>query len=270
MTNKTELQVFENELFEVAVTLEDGVVLFDAEKVARCLGIGYEKSGKYYVRWNRVNEYLTSFATSGETSGKTVKNSPDVAKGSMIPEPMVYKLAFKASNEVAEQFQDWLAMEVIPTIRKTGGYVQEEREEEFVFKYFPSFSEEVKLAMVQDLMKSNKELQVKASGWDKFLNTSSTYTFEETAKLISTKAVDDGKEDFKITTPKLTKFLREQSVLCKDKSGTAYKNLPNKNYEDYFDVISVTVKDKFNKTQTRVKATGVEFIYGKLIEDMIS
>lgn len=256
MTNKTELQVFENELFEVAVTLEDGIVLFDVEKVAKSLGLTQTKKGKLYVRWERVNDYLN--------------NSPLVGKGSLIPEPLVYKLAFKASNEVAEQFQDWLAMEVIPTIRKTGGYVQEEREEEFVFKYFPSFSEEVKLAMVQDLMKSNKELQVKASGWDKFLNTSSTYTFEETAKLISTKAVDDGKEDFKISTPKLTKFLREQSVLCKDKSGTAYKNLPNKNYEDYFDVISVTVKDKFNKTQTRVKATGVEFIYGKLIEDMIS
>lgn len=40
-----------------------------------------------------------------------------------IPEPLVYKLAFKASNEVAEQFQDWLAIDVIPTIRKTGQYV---------------------------------------------------------------------------------------------------------------------------------------------------
>ncbi|EWH19773.1 ORF6C domain-containing protein, partial [Bacillus haynesii] len=29
----------------------------------------------------------------------------------------------KASNEVAEQFQDWLAIDVIPTIRKTGQYV---------------------------------------------------------------------------------------------------------------------------------------------------
>lgn len=35
---------------------------------------------------------------------------------------MVYKLAFKASNETAEKFQDWLAIEVLPQIRKTGSY----------------------------------------------------------------------------------------------------------------------------------------------------
>ena len=35
---------------------------------------------------------------------------------------MVYKLAFKANNDVAENFQDWLAVDVIPKIRKTGSY----------------------------------------------------------------------------------------------------------------------------------------------------
>lgn len=40
-----------------------------------------------------------------------------------IPEPAVYKLAFKANNEVAEKFQDWLAVEVLPQIRQTGGYI---------------------------------------------------------------------------------------------------------------------------------------------------
>jgi len=103
------LHIFKNDAFEVRATLEDGTVLFDAETVAVSLGITDAKNGRTYVRWARVNEYL------GE-------NSPDVAKGDMIPEPMVYKLAFKASNETAEKFQDWLAIEVIPQIRKTGNY----------------------------------------------------------------------------------------------------------------------------------------------------
>lgn len=104
------LQIFKNDAFEVMATLEDGTVLFDAETVAVSLGITDVKNGRTYVRWARINEYL------GE-------NSPDVAKGDMIPEPMVYKLAFKASNETAEKFQDWLAIEVIPQIRKTGSYM---------------------------------------------------------------------------------------------------------------------------------------------------
>jgi len=104
------LQTFKNELFEVGAKIEGETILFDVEHVAKCLGITDVKNGVPYVRWSRVNSYLP-------------KDSPQVAKGDLIPEPMVYKLAFKASNEVAEQFQDWLAIEVIPSIRKKGQYV---------------------------------------------------------------------------------------------------------------------------------------------------
>lgn len=118
-----QLQTFKNELFEVAAKIENDQILFDVEQVARSLGIVDVKNGVKYVRWNRVNSYLP-------------KNSPQVAKGDFIPEPLVYKLAFKASNEVAEQFQDWLAIEVIPTIRKTGQYgspkILSEREQRIV------------------------------------------------------------------------------------------------------------------------------------------
>jgi prophage antirepressor-like protein len=106
-----ELKVFKNDLFEVAAKIEGSEILFDVEQVAKCLGITQLKNDKEYVRWERLNEYLP-------------KNSPQVEKGDLIPEPLVYKLAFKASNEVAEQFQDWLAIEVIPSIRKTGQYVK--------------------------------------------------------------------------------------------------------------------------------------------------
>lgn len=104
-----QLQVFENELFKVSAKQENGQVLFDVEEVAKSLGIVQKKQNDKYVRWERVNSYLP-------------KNSPQVGKGDLIPEPLVYKLAFKAQNEVAEKFQDWLAIEVIPTIRKTGSY----------------------------------------------------------------------------------------------------------------------------------------------------
>lgn len=105
-----QLKVFKNEMFEVSAVLENGEILFDVERVAKCLGFTDMKNGVEYVRWRRVNGYLPA-------------NSPQVAKGDLIPEPMVYKLAFKASNEVAEQFQDWLAVDVIPSIRKHGAYM---------------------------------------------------------------------------------------------------------------------------------------------------
>lgn len=46
-----------------------------------------------------------------------------MAKNDFLPENMVYRLGFKASNETAQRFQAVLADEVIPAIRKTGGYI---------------------------------------------------------------------------------------------------------------------------------------------------
>lgn len=109
-----QLQTFkgtgEYKLFEVGAKVEGETILFDVEQVAISLGFTETKNEKVYVRWRTVNGYLKKYI------------SQDVAKGDLIPEPLVYKLAFKASNEDAEQFQDWLAIEVIPSIRKTGSY----------------------------------------------------------------------------------------------------------------------------------------------------
>jgi prophage antirepressor-like protein len=46
------------------------------------------------------------------------------SKAKLIPESDVYRLTMKSKLESAEKFQDWLAEEVIPSIRKTGSYIQ--------------------------------------------------------------------------------------------------------------------------------------------------
>lgn len=110
---QNEVKVFGNADFNVQVRIDkNGNYQFDAESVAISLGLTtVAKSGNVCVRWKRVNEYLKLFGTSAE-----------LARGSYIPEPAVYKLAFKANNEVAESFQDWLSVEVLPALRKTGYY----------------------------------------------------------------------------------------------------------------------------------------------------
>ena len=90
---------------------ENGVAQLNAEDVARGWGFTEPKNGKEYVRWRTVNGYLREFGFS-----------QDVAKDDFIPENMVYRLGFKASNETAQVFQAKLADEILPTIRKTGSY----------------------------------------------------------------------------------------------------------------------------------------------------
>lgn len=40
-----------------------------------------------------------------------------------LTESGVYKLIFKSRKQEAEKFQDWVTDEVLPNIRKTGGYI---------------------------------------------------------------------------------------------------------------------------------------------------
>jgi prophage antirepressor-like protein len=51
-----------------------------------------------------------------------------------ISEAGVYQLAFKSRKAAARRFRRWLAHEVIPSIRKNGGYAVPGREQEFVAK----------------------------------------------------------------------------------------------------------------------------------------
>jgi prophage antirepressor-like protein len=103
-----QLQNFTNGIFNLDVKVEGENILFSAEQVAKTLGLTtVAKSGNEVVRWSRVSKYL----------------SQQVGKTDFISEPMVYKLAFKANNAVSEKFTDWLAVEVLPAIRKHGAYM---------------------------------------------------------------------------------------------------------------------------------------------------
>ena len=261
MSNK--VQEFLNENFgQVRVIEVNNVLWFVADDVAKSLD--------YEIATN-----MTRNLDDDEKDIQTLNTLGGEQKCLIINESGLYNAVLsitkrnKERYNKAKKFKKWITSEVIPTIRNTGAYIEEEREEEVVEKYFSGLSEETKKAMVIDLMKNNKKNKIKADKWDRFLDTDSTYTFTEVSKLISTKAEED-KLDIKISNKELTKFLREQGILSKNKKGTSYLNTPNKDYEDYFNVVSVDVQGKFNKCQTRVKANGVEFIYDLLKQQKVS
>lgn len=109
-----ELQIFNNEELKLkvrAIQNEDGSISINAEDTAIGFGWTQEKNGKIYVKWERLNSFC-----------KEIGFSPQVGKEDYIPESLFYRLGMKANNAVADKFQNWLAMEVIPSIRKTRHY----------------------------------------------------------------------------------------------------------------------------------------------------
>ncbi len=140
------VKVFENEEFGSIRTVEEnGKILFCSSDVAKALGYSNPRKA--------IADHC-----KGVTKRDTLTNG-GMQELSFIPEGDVYRLIVRSKLPSAEKFERWVFDEVLPTIRKTGGYVIEDREEEFINLYFPSFSDEIKLGMVQDLRKQNKVLK---------------------------------------------------------------------------------------------------------------
>lgn len=169
MTN--DVQVFSNGKIDLPVKEVDGQVYFETKAAAIGLGIYLEKSGVKYVRWERVRKYL---------------NSPQVEKSDWITEPQFYKLAFKASNEVAEKFQDWVASEVLPAIRKHGMYAtaktidQMLADPDSMIKVLIELKKEREGRLIAE--QRVNELTPKASYYDLVLKNKSLVTITQIAK----------------------------------------------------------------------------------------
>ncbi len=112
------LQIFNNNELGIkvrAIKNDDGSISINAEDAA--IGYGWtqeqNKNGKKYisVRWETLNDYCKEFGFPNK-----------VGKDDYIPEALFYRLGMKASNAKADRFQNWIAMDVLPSIRKTGSY----------------------------------------------------------------------------------------------------------------------------------------------------
>lgn len=112
------LRVFNNEELGLQVRTiqnDDGSISINAEDTA--VGFGWTqtqtKKGKQYtsIRWETLNGYCEEFGFPNK-----------LGKDDYIPESLFYRLGMKANNAVADKFQNWLAIEVIPSIRKNGSY----------------------------------------------------------------------------------------------------------------------------------------------------
>lgn len=117
-----EVQLFINAKLDLKVRTiqnQDGSILVNAEDTARGFGWVQVKNGKEYIKWERVNTFI-----------KELGFSPQVGKGDFIPESLFYLLGMKAKNEVAQDFQKWIAIDVIPQIRRTGGYIPVKEEDD--------------------------------------------------------------------------------------------------------------------------------------------
>lgn len=107
------VNTFTSERFDAVRTIlnDDGSISINAEDTAIGFGWTQVKNNTVYVKWERINGFISELGFS-----------PAVGKGDYIPESLFYLLGMKANNPSAHEFQKWLAVDVLPEIRKNGSY----------------------------------------------------------------------------------------------------------------------------------------------------
>ncbi len=163
---------------------------FDNQKV-RTLAI----NGQSYFVGKDVAEILGYKRTADAIR----ENVPDKFKGvgvlptpggkqrvTVISEAGLYKLAFKSHAKNAEKFTDWVASEVLPSIRKHGAYMTDEKIEEVLLNpdTIIKLATELKTERERRSIAEQRvnELTPKASYYDLVLNNKSLVTITQIAK----------------------------------------------------------------------------------------
>lgn len=111
-----EVQIFANPEFgEIRTEMVNGEPWFCLSDVCKALEL------------EQVSRVKARLKTDGVTTGKVIDSLGRKQEATFVNEANLYKTIFQSRKESAERFTDWVTSEVLPSIRKTGGYQQEEQ-----------------------------------------------------------------------------------------------------------------------------------------------
>ena len=149
MENK--LQVFKNEEFGEIRTLEiDGEPYFVGKDVASVLG--------YAKPLNAISKHVDE---DDSLKRGLIDSLGRTQQTIIINESGLYSLILSSKLPTAKKFKRWVTSEVLPTIRKTGGYVNDE--DLFINTYFPFADDGTKAIFKSTLETVRKQNEIIAS-----------------------------------------------------------------------------------------------------------
>ena len=259
-----EIKIFENTQFgQIRVIEHDGEPWFVGKDVAEILG--YSNSSKAVMMHvddeDKRFEMLPIKADSqfGNPEGADSQNATPsgMTKTALINESGLYSLVLRSNLPTARQFKRWVTSEVLPAIRKTGGYIHAE----------PSMTPDEIMARahviaedtIRRLEQKNRELTAdnsrltvetqimapKADYFDQLVDRNLLTSFRETAKQLGVKE------------KAFIRWLIDRKYIYRDQKG---KLMPYAGkHEDLFEVKECTnEKTAWAGTQTMITPKGRE------------
>ena len=244
-----ELQkIFNYQDQQVRTVVKDGQPWFVAKDVCNVLNHSNHK-----VAVSRLDEDEVSKVYLTDSLGRNQKTT-------VVNEAGLYSLILTSNKPEAKQFKRWITHDVIPTIRKTGGYVA--NDELFIQTYLPQADENTKLLFkttlhtMKEQSKQIETMKPKVIFAEAVESSESSVLVGELAKIIQQNGVDIGPN-------KLFQWLRDNGYLIR-KKGESF-NLPTQRSMDMglFEIKKRTVSnlDGSIRTTRTPKVTGKGQIY---------
>lgn len=164
-----DIKVFENDAFGSVRTIDrEGDVWFVGKDVAEILG------------YTNPSKALADHVDEEDKLNNESLSSLGQRGGWLINESGLYSLVLSSKLPTAKQFKRWITKEVIPSIRKTGGYFATPKTYVEALRALADAEEEK-----ERLALENEEMKPKAEFYDDVTGSSDTIEIGEVAKVLN-------------------------------------------------------------------------------------
>lgn len=202
------IQVFENAAFSIRTLTEDGEPWFVATDIAKALGYGH-------------TPHMTRRLDLDEKGVRSVDTPGGKQSLTVISEAGLYGAVLGSKIPEAKAFKRWVTHEVLPAIRRDGGYMAakpDETPEETMARALRIADETMRRQRerIESLSGENAEMRPKALFADAVAASESTCLVGELAKMLRQNGVEIGQN-------RLFDWLRERGYLGK---GGSNRNVP--------------------------------------------
>ncbi len=251
----TDIQIFSNPQFgEIRITIsEDDKPMFCLADVCKALELKNPSDVK--TRLSSKGVAITDTLTAGGVQSMTYIN-----------EANLYKCIFQSRKPEAEKFQDWVYEEVLPTIRKTGGYIVAKADDtpEMIMARAVIVAQATIEKQNKQIAEQSAKIEADAPKVlfaDAVAGSSTSCLIGELAKILT-------QNGYKIGQNRLFEKLRNEGYLG---VKGEYYNMPNQRYQEMglFDVKKRTINNPDGsiivKTTTKVTGKGQSYFINKFL-----
>lgn len=233
-----EIQEFVNKNFgTIRTVIIDNEPWFVAKDVCNILGIANPTDA--------LNKGLEDFERARFNLGRQ-------GEANIISESGFYTLVLRSRKPIAKPFRLWVTQEVLPQIRKTGGYIpiKDDEPDELIMARAVQIANETikhKDKIIANQKKRIKSLEETEKDWKLLMDTKGTFSVNEIAHFIG------------IGEYNLFKYMRNIGLLFKNENNdnVPYENPTNRTK---FIAVPAIAPDGTAHIQTRVKPDGISYI----------